>query len=317
MHFSGPPHKHNNFSSTAQTTSHGGNTEITSASTHLVAESQNVENLSDHISTMSVEQPIQNVPTNISDNSSSSYPGSEVNPSVNQPGNDSFSYVPSDSSHRFSEEESKNNVGSVDPPLTFDFDGPRTDLDPDQYPVLGKISGGYEDSIRDAGHGFPTHNTSPQSVPPQAVKPKSASWAGLFNNVDPAKQGSVVTNWSQPPSNDSPKPTETPQTETKEPSAPVNVSEDPLARTFGDSLSRMKVSHVPIGLQPRGLMNRGNWCYINATLQALVSCPPFYNVMKTFLVHPPVRRGKSSTPILDSIVQFVHEFHPCGRPTER
>lgn len=239
VHFSGPPpHKHTNFSPAAPMMSHGasypgGNTEINSANTHPITESQKVENLSEHISMMSVEQKTQNVPTNISDISSSSYAGSGADSSVIQPGSDSFSFVPPDSSQRFSEEESKNNLGSVDSPLTFDFDRPRTDLDLDQYPVLGKISGTSEDSTKDASPGFAVQSTSSQSVPPQAVKPKSASWAGLFSNVDPAKQGFVVTNWSQPPSNDSPKPTETPQTETREPSAPVNVSEDPLARTFG------------------------------------------------------------------------------------
>ncbi|XP_061189875.1 ubiquitin carboxyl-terminal hydrolase 10-like [Saccostrea echinata] len=326
MHHSGPSHETTNFVSTPSVMSHGvsyagGSTEISSTNASFQTESQNIEKLSEHISMVSVQHPAQNVTPNTCSNSNLALDGSGKNSSMIQESSvDSFSScIPPVSSQHLIDQESKDNVDSADQPLTFDFDQPRTDLDPDQYPVLGKTSGPFsEESPRDSAEGLSVQSTSPQSVPPQAVKPKSASWAGLFSNVDPARQGFVVTtSWASTPTTDTPKPAETPKTESKLPCAPVDVSEDPLAKTFGDSLSRMKVNHVPIGLQPRGLMNRGNWCYINATLQALVSCPPFYNVMKKFPIHPPVRRGKSCTPILDSIVQFVHEFHPCGRPTER
>lgn len=29
-------------------------------------------------------------------------------------------------------------------------------------------------------------------------------------------------------------------------------------------LERVNLVHKPVSLQPRGLINRGNWCYINA-----------------------------------------------------
>ncbi|XP_062609572.1 ubiquitin carboxyl-terminal hydrolase 10-like [Saccostrea cucullata] len=325
MHPSGPSHETTNLVSTSSVMSHGvsfsgGSTEISSTNASLKTESQNIEKLSEHISRVSVQHPAQNVTPNTCSNSTLTYDGSEKNTSmIHESSVDSLSsHIPPVSSQHVIDQESKDNADFADQPLTFEFDAPRTDLDPDQYPVLGKTSGSFsEESHRESADGSSLQSTSPQSVPHQAVKPKSSSWAGLFSNVDPARQGFIVTNWSPTPTTDSPKPAETPKVESKLPCAPVDVSEDPLAKTFGDSLSRMKVNHVPIGLQPRGLMNRGNWCYINATLQALVSCPPFYNVMKKFPVHPPARRGKSCTPILDSIVQFVHEFHPCGRPTER
>ena len=33
---------------------------------------------------------------------------------------------------------------------------------------------------------------------------------------------------------------------------------------FVDLFCQYKIVHSQVGLQPRGLMNRGNWCYINA-----------------------------------------------------
>lgn len=291
----------------------------TSDNVHSVTESQNFNKLPDHFSVMSLQKPLKNVTEVVSDNSSSSHPGSKESLSVNPESiSDSLSFVPTVSSQKLSDPVLNEDIEFMGPSLAMDNDSQRSDLDPDQYPVLSKMSGASsEETPKDSSQGPTLPSTSPQSVPEEAAKPKSASWAGLFSNIDPAKQGYVVTTWAPTPSNHTSKPQESSQTEPRVLSAPVDVSEDPLAKSFGDSLSRMKISHVPIGLQPRGLMNRGNWCYINATLQALVSCPPFYNMMKKFPVNAPARKGKSSTPIMDSLVQFVHEFHPCARPTER
>lgn len=38
-------------------------------------------------------------------------------------------------------------------------------------------------------------------------------------------------------------------------------------------------SKASVRLQPRGLINTGNSCFANATLQALLSCPPFLNLL--------------------------------------
>lgn len=64
-------------------------------------------------------------------------------------------------------------------------------------------------------------------------------------------------------------------------------------------LSKYQLNHQPVSLQPRGLSNRSNYCYINAILQALIACPPFYNMLKS-LPHQP-RKSKSATPIIDAM----------------
>ena len=45
-------------------------------------------------------------------------------------------------------------------------------------------------------------------------------------------------------------------------------------------LTEYNLTHRSNMIKPRGLSNRSNWCFVNAILQALVACPPFYNLMK-------------------------------------
>ena len=42
-----------------------------------------------------------------------------------------------------------------------------------------------------------------------------------------------------------------------------------------------QLNHRASVIKPRGLSNRSNWCFVNAILQALLACPPFYNLMKS------------------------------------
>ena len=54
-------------------------------------------------------------------------------------------------------------------------------------------------------------------------------------------------------------------------------------------------------LQLRGLVNRGNWCYINTTLQALLGISAithFYKSLRSFLN---TKAKSTSTPLTDSM----------------
>lgn len=66
-------------------------------------------------------------------------------------------------------------------------------------------------------------------------------------------------------------------------------------------LNGYQLDHKSFHLQPRGLTNRSNYCYINAILQALIACPPFYNLMKSIPPSQENKNGKSRTPIIDSM----------------
>ncbi|KAE8351665.1 hypothetical protein BDV28DRAFT_15854 [Aspergillus coremiiformis] len=60
-------------------------------------------------------------------------------------------------------------------------------------------------------------------------------------------------------------------------------------------------------LEPRGLVNTGNMCYMNSVLQILVSCVPFYR----FLDHigrRALHSFQSNFPMIDALIMFMKEF---------
>lgn len=49
--------------------------------------------------------------------------------------------------------------------------------------------------------------------------------------------------------------------------------------SFAEFLLQYQMEKQTVSLLPRGLINRNNYCYINSILQALLACPPFYNLL--------------------------------------
>ena len=93
------------------------------------------------------------------------------------------------------------------------------------------------------------------------------------------------------------------------PLQPVNSAE--LLR-LGDALSGFEICHKNADLQPRRLINKSNWCFIHATLQALLSCPPFYHLMRSLPSNVDLRACQIRTPIIEAMVEFVREFSPLA-----
>lgn len=101
-----------------------------------------------------------------------------------------------------------------------------------------------------------------------------------------------------------------------------SISNDATSQTLGKLLINSKLDHKGISLQPRGLINRSNYCYINATLQALIACPPFYNLLRNINknrshYYRNYRSSSSSsvtspesshTPIFNAMLQLANEF---------
>uniref|UniRef100_A0A2A4K7X5 ubiquitinyl hydrolase 1 n=1 Tax=Heliothis virescens TaxID=7102 RepID=A0A2A4K7X5_HELVI len=100
---------------------------------------------------------------------------------------------------------------------------------------------------------------------------------------------------------------EVPVSKESSPAAPLQpspFSDDPNSYRMGEFLSKYQLDNRPVSLLPRGLTNRSNYCYVNAILQALIACPPFYNMLKALPYQ--TRRGKSSTPVIDSLFSVIY-----------
>ncbi|KAM6943247.1 ubiquitin carboxyl-terminal hydrolase 10 isoform 1-T1 [Xenentodon cancila] len=160
-------------------------------------------------------------------------------------------------------------------------------------------------------------NSTTSPAAPTANLPKS--WASLFHNSKPLPGGpqafvevkNVVEVVSPTPAMP-----EEPEKVGEVKEGPVHVSEDPMAPKLAELIENVKLMHKPVSLQPRGLINKGNWCYINATLQALIACPPMYHLMKSIPLHNETQRPCTSTPMIDNFVRLVNEFNNMPVPSK-
>ncbi|XP_033844488.1 ubiquitin carboxyl-terminal hydrolase 10 isoform X2 [Periophthalmus magnuspinnatus] len=153
---------------------------------------------------------------------------------------------------------------------------------------------------------------------PTASRPKS--WASLFHNSKPLPGGPQafveVKNVVEVVAPSSPAAPEQQEKVGEVKETPVHVSEDPMAPKLAELIENVKLIHKPVSLQPRGLINKGNWCYINATLQALIACPPMYHLMKSIPLHSETQRPCTSTPMMDNFVRLVNEFNNMPVPSK-
>ncbi|KAB0392229.1 hypothetical protein E2I00_019411 [Balaenoptera physalus] len=190
--------------------------------------------------------------------------------------------------------DSMGDVPPVGTPRTWGSPQDTTDFVSDAVPA-GSFPGALDSGARTAGQpeGCPGANLEPSRLPAEASRDTLLRTA--------VAQPAVGTDT-----------TENLGAEVKEGLVPV--SEDPVAIKIAGIVQKIQLLenvtliHKPVSLQPRGLINKGNWCYINATLQALVACPPMYHLMKFIPLYSKVQRPCTSTPMIDSFVRLMNEF---------
>lgn len=68
---------------------------------------------------------------------------------------------------------------------------------------------------------------------------------------------------------------------------------------------------APLHLAPRGIVNTGNSCFVNATMQAMLGCPPFVAFLDLLKAAAPLLAAADS-PVLQSLAALAAEFSPAA-----
>ncbi|THV66958.1 cysteine proteinase [Aureobasidium pullulans] len=91
--------------------------------------------------------------------------------------------------------------------------------------------------------------------------------------------------------------------------SPTNGAPPSRASTLAGALKQFNVDDNDkiAFLEPRGLVNTGNMCYMNSILQILVYCMPFYNFLDQVSKRA-AHSFKSDTPLVDAMIMFMREF---------
>ncbi|TRY74502.1 hypothetical protein TCAL_01665 [Tigriopus californicus] len=98
--------------------------------------------------------------------------------------------------------------------------------------------------------------------------------------------------------------------------AKPSVEDHTLLGKMATFFTNYNLNHKSLSVMPRGLTNHNNWCFTNAILQALVACPPFYNLMRALPMYEDplpnqaanVVVDMSGVKILKSVWDFVNQF---------
>ncbi|KAF2867814.1 ubiquitin carboxyl-terminal hydrolase-like protein 10 [Massariosphaeria phaeospora] len=145
--------------------------------------------------------------------------------------------------------------------------------------------------VEDAPALAPEVNGSAEDTAKASPPPKAApkSWAELLRSkAAPAStQAPVVVNGA----------------------SPTNGTAASKSNTLADALGSFSVdSDKKVSfLEPRGLVNSGNLCYMNSILQVLVFCVPFYDFLDQ-VAKRAVHSFKSETPLVDAMIMFMRDF---------
>lgn len=144
--------------------------------------------------------------------------------------------------------------------------------------------------------------TEPSTKPTSPVRAPPKSWADLVRSKAAAAAAAAAARPASSPVAGEPGTL----------NAQKSESLGDVLSTLGEDVTQYSDK---IGfLEPRGLVNTGNMCYMNSVLQILVYCVPFHQ----FLEHVgrrAVHSFKSDVPLIDALIMFMREFRVIDAAT--
>ncbi|KAG8428259.1 hypothetical protein J3459_005940 [Metarhizium acridum] len=146
-----------------------------------------------------------------------------------------------------------------------------------------------------------TDEQATATAPP--VKAAPTSWANLF--AKPAAQNLTALNGISSATSVNGDAVEAATV----PAVPGSKFSPANRSFFGEAIRSFKIDRTEKAtlIEPRGLVNTGNMCYMNSVLQVLMFCAPFYDFLDQ-LSKRAAHSFKSETPLVDAMVMFLQEF---------
>ncbi|KAL6922105.1 hypothetical protein ACHAPO_002863 [Fusarium lateritium] len=179
-----------------------------------------------------------------------------------------------------------------------------------EKPVNGDVAteSAPEQAVTAEGSDKPAESESVAAEPAPAVKVPPSSWAKLFSKPAAAAAGKT-----EGPNGAAPTDTVANGHAAETVSGTPNGAAPSFSKVNANSVAEaIHTFHVGLAdqvsfLEPRGLINTGNMCYMNSVLQVLMFCLPFYDFLSQISKRA-VHSFKSDTPLIDAMIMFMHEF---------
>ncbi|KAJ6784679.1 hypothetical protein PWT90_00422 [Aphanocladium album] len=141
-----------------------------------------------------------------------------------------------------------------------------------------------------------------EAQPAPVVRAPPTSWANLFAKTPVAAVMTI--------NGDNDAAEETNGTSSEGNTSVVSSTFKANANSVAEAIRTYKVGgaeHKTVFLEPRGLINTGNMCYMNSVLQVLMFCSPLYDFLDQVSKRA-AHSFKSETPLLDAMIMFMHEY---------
>ncbi|KAJ4302377.1 hypothetical protein N0V88_002521 [Collariella sp. IMI 366227] len=153
------------------------------------------------------------------------------------------------------------------------------------------------------GENVPAETKAPEAAQPTPAPARPKLWAGLFSKpAAAAPTTSSAVTAAEPQTNGN-----AADTSASVPSAGSFAKANASSLAEALHAYRATAPDKLAFLEPRGLVNTGNMCYMNSVLQVLIYCIPFYSFLDQ-VSKKAAHSFKSETPLVDAMIMFMREY---------